>query len=59
MENLDNIVTSALSAVEAASDAAALDEVRVQYMGKKGELNLSAQKTLANCPPRNAQKRVA
>ena len=38
MENLDNIVASALSAVEAATDASALDEVRVQYMGKKGEL---------------------
>lgn len=38
MENLDNIVASALSAVEAATNAAALDEVRVQYMGKKGEL---------------------
>ena len=38
MENLDNIVASALSAVEAATDATALDEVRVQYMGKKGEL---------------------
>lgn len=38
MENLDNIVAGALRAVEAATDAAALDEVRVQYMGKKGEL---------------------
>ena len=38
MENLDSIVTSALSAVETASDVADLDEIRVQYLGKKGEL---------------------
>ena len=42
MENLDNtldtLVASALSAVEAAADAPSLDEVRVQYLGKKGEL---------------------
>ena len=38
MENLDSIVASALSAVEAASDVAGLDDIRVQYLGKKGEL---------------------
>ncbi|OED40796.1 phenylalanine--tRNA ligase subunit alpha [Endozoicomonas sp. (ex Bugula neritina AB1)] len=38
MENLDSIVASALSAVEAASDVTGLDEIRVQYLGKKGEL---------------------
>lgn len=42
MENLDNtldkLVTSAISAVEAVADASDLDEVRVQFLGKKGKL---------------------
>ncbi len=42
MENLETlvspIVTSALSEVEAAANAADLDQVRVRFLGKKGEL---------------------
>ncbi len=42
MENLDNtldtLVAAALSAVAAVADAPALDEIRVRFLGKKGEL---------------------
>lgn len=42
MENLDSlvnpIVDSALRAVEQAADSAALDDVRVRFLGKKGEM---------------------
>lgn len=38
MENLEQLVQEALSAVEQASDAAGLDQVRVDYLGKKGQL---------------------
>ncbi len=38
MENLDRLLAQGKEAVDNATDAAALDQVRVQYMGKKGEL---------------------
>lgn len=38
MSDLTQVVEQATSAVEAAQDAAALDAVRVRYLGKKGEL---------------------
>ncbi|MBT4163009.1 MAG: phenylalanine--tRNA ligase subunit alpha [Gammaproteobacteria bacterium] len=38
MTSLEEIKNSALEAVAAAADTAALDEVRVRYLGKKGEL---------------------
>ncbi len=38
MENLPQLVTEAKAAVAAANDQAALDQVRVQYLGKKGEI---------------------
>ncbi len=38
MSDLENILNAAKSAVTEADDAAALDQVRVQYLGKKGEL---------------------
>jgi phenylalanyl-tRNA synthetase alpha chain len=38
MSDLEAIKAAALAAVEAASDLPALDQVRVQYLGKKGEL---------------------
>ena len=37
-EQLAKIRTEALTAFEQAADAAALDALRVQYLGKKGEL---------------------
>ncbi|PKM21675.1 MAG: phenylalanine--tRNA ligase subunit alpha [Gammaproteobacteria bacterium HGW-Gammaproteobacteria-14] len=39
MENLESLTTAALTAVAAAADLRALDEVRVQYLGKKGEIS--------------------
>ena len=35
MENLNQLVEEGLAAVEAAQDEAALDQIRVQYLGKK------------------------
>ena len=37
-EQLANIRAQALAAFDAAQDSAALDALRVQYLGKKGEL---------------------
>ena len=39
MENLDSLVDAALAEVAGAADARALDEVRVRYLGKKGEIS--------------------
>jgi len=38
MDHLKQLVTDGLDAVAQAADEAALDQVRVQYLGKKGEL---------------------
>lgn len=38
MENLDLLLAQGKTAVEQASDAAGLDQVRVHFLGKKGEL---------------------
>ncbi|WP_163834774.1 phenylalanine--tRNA ligase subunit alpha [Spartinivicinus ruber] len=38
MENLDALVAAALAKVSSATDEAALDQVRVEYLGKKGEI---------------------
>lgn len=59
MENLDNtldtLVASALSAVEAVADASGLDEIRVQFLGKKGELT-SLLKALGQLSPQERPK---
>lgn len=39
MDNLESLTRAALTAVENASDLRALDDVRVQYLGKKGEIS--------------------
>lgn len=39
MENLESLVEAALAEVAGAGDARALDEVRVRYLGKKGEIS--------------------
>ena len=39
MENLDALTKQALAAVAEAADLRALDEVRVHYLGKKGEIS--------------------
>jgi phenylalanyl-tRNA synthetase alpha chain len=38
MENLDSLVTQAQTAIGSAKDAKALDDVRVRFLGKKGEI---------------------
>src|SRR5690606_40505857 len=38
MENLDALVAQALEAVQHSEDVNALEQLRVQYLGKKGEL---------------------
>lgn len=49
MENLDALVSKALEAVKQAADVNALEQLRVQYLGKKGELT-QVMKTLGNIP---------
>ncbi|QLF94868.1 phenylalanine--tRNA ligase subunit alpha [Pseudomonas sp. ABC1] len=43
MEHLDALVSQAISAVRESSDINALEQLRVQYLGKKGELTLLMQ----------------
>ena len=49
MENLDTLVSQALEAIQQAVDVNALEQLRVQYLGKKGELT-QVMKTLGNIP---------
>ncbi len=49
MPALSELVEAAASQIDAASDVAALDEVRVTYLGKKGELTARA-KTVSQLP---------
>ena len=48
MSHLAELVASATAAINQASDVAALDNVRVEYLGKKGHLTLQ---TLRELPP--------
>ncbi len=50
LRNLDAIVSAALQATASAMDLAALDQVRVQYLGKKGEIS-ALLKSLGELPP--------
>ena len=49
MTSLSDLVTKAASAIDAADDLAALDAVRVAYLGKKGEIT-ARLKTLGQLP---------
>ena len=49
MENLDALVSQALEAVKQAADVNALEQLRVQYLGKKGELT-QVMTPLGNIP---------
>ena len=55
MENLDALVAKALEAVQQAADVPALEQIRVQYLGKKGELT-QVMKTLGNIPAEERPK---
>ena len=50
MQHLDEIIANATAAIEQADSLVALDEVRVQYLGKKGHLTLQLQQ-LGKLPP--------
>jgi len=55
MENLDALVAQALEAVERAEDITTLEQIRVQFLGKKGELT-QVMKTLGNLPAEERPK---
>lgn len=55
MESLNNIVTQALSELEAATELQALDGVRVKYLGKKGEITAQL-KNLGSLSPEERPK---
>ncbi len=49
-DELNQLVESAIGAIEAAGDLPALDQVRVEYLGKKGSLT-ERMKSLGKLPP--------
>lgn len=55
MENLDGLVAQALQAIAKTDDVASLEQLRVQYLGKKGELT-QVMKTLGNLSPEERPK---
>lgn len=55
MENLDALVAQALEAIKQAADVATPEQIRVQYLGKKGELT-QVMKTLGNIPAEERPK---
>ena len=50
MEDLEKLVEQALAAIQAAGDHQALDQVRVEYLGKKGKIT-GVLKTLGKLSP--------
>ncbi|MDH5173023.1 MAG: phenylalanine--tRNA ligase subunit alpha, partial [Gammaproteobacteria bacterium] len=50
MSELTTILASANQALDAAADLNSLDQIRVRYLGKKGELT-QLLKTLGTLPP--------
>lgn len=57
MPHLAELVAKAKAAVEGAQDIAALDLVRVEYLGKKGHLTLQMT-SLRELPQKNVQQPV-
>lgn len=55
MENLDALVSQALEAVERAEDINALEQIRVHFLGKKGELT-QVMRPWAICLPKSGQR---
>ncbi|MCJ1879364.1 phenylalanine--tRNA ligase subunit alpha [Pseudomonas nitroreducens] len=55
MENLDALVSQALDAVRNTEDVNALEQIRVHYLGKKGELT-QVMKTLGDLPAEERPK---
>ena len=50
MKNLENLTDEALTAVAASDNVAELDQLRVQYLGKKGQISVLMQQ-LRDVPP--------
>lgn len=50
MKDIESTISQAIEAIEAASNLQQLDELRVQYLGKKGTITQSL-KTLGSLPP--------
>ncbi len=50
MSSLDSLTQNALASIESATDTKALEALRVQYLGKKGEIT-EQMKTLGSLPP--------
>lgn len=50
MSSLDSLTTQALASIDIAADTKALEGLRVQYLGKKGEIT-EQMKTLGTLPP--------
>jgi phenylalanyl-tRNA synthetase alpha chain len=55
MENIHNLLTSVKKQITAAKNLLALDQLRVQYLGKKGKLT-TILKELGNLPPSEKAK---
>lgn len=55
MENLEPLANQARSAIAAAEDSATLEQLRVDYLGKKGQLT-SLLKSLSNLSPEDRPK---
>ncbi|BDY05471.1 phenylalanine--tRNA ligase subunit alpha [Ferrimonas sp. YFM] len=55
MQQLAEIVAKGLAAVDAAADLKALDDIRVQYLGKKGEIT-ALMKSLGSLSPEEKPK---
>ncbi len=55
MGNLDSLVEEALGAIAGATDSAALEQLRVRYLGKKGSLT-EQLKSLGQLPPEERPK---
>ncbi|STL93538.1 phenylalanyl-tRNA synthetase subunit alpha [Escherichia coli] len=57
MSHLAELVASAKAAISQASDVAALDNVRVEYLGKKGHLTLQMT-TCVSCRQKSVRQLV-
>lgn len=58
MSHLAELVASAKAAISQASDVAALDNVRVEYLGKKRALNPSDDDPAVSCRQKSVRQLV-
>lgn len=55
MENLDELVVKALATIASTDDVTSLEQLRIQYLGKKGDLT-QVMKSLGNLAPEERPK---